>query len=429
MAIYTHEDLDGTVAEPLPLLIPHPTLTNGRTPATPGAATQVNHVGEAVVMVVADDRYVAEDACERIRVDYELLPPSWASSRPAPPTHLVHEDVPGNVAAHMEQEVGDAARRHRRRPAHADPRPRRSSAAPASPMEGQGVVRPLGQRRRSRCCSSPPPRPRPVCGRPSRPSSGSTWPGRRDHPRRGRRLRRQDHPPVARGGARAAGRPSARTATIKWVEDRREHFISSAHERGQVHHVEVGFDDEGRVLGPRRPVLARQRRLHAVRPHRPDHHLHPAARALQARRLPVRVLLAVHQHRDRDALPRRRAPAGLLRDGAHDGRDRRLPRQRPRRGAQRQLHPARRVPLRPRADLPGRPRADLRLRRLPGLAWTSSRSSSAGTSSRRSAPRRRARAGGSASASPATSRAPASAPTRAPTCTSRPPARSRSPPA
>ncbi len=43
--------------------------------------------------------------------------------------------------------------------------------------------------------------------------------------------------------ARALGR------VVKFTEDRREHFISSAHERGQVHHVEVGYDDEGRVLG------------------------------------------------------------------------------------------------------------------------------------------------------------------------------------
>ena len=32
---------------------------------------------------------------------------------------------------------------------------------------------------------------------------------------------------------------------VKWTEDRREHFVSSTHERGQEHHVEVGFDDEG----------------------------------------------------------------------------------------------------------------------------------------------------------------------------------------
>jgi CO/xanthine dehydrogenase Mo-binding subunit len=36
---------------------------------------------------------------------------------------------------------------------------------------------------------------------------------------------------------------------VKYVEDRREHFISSAHERAQEHTVRVGFDDEGRILG------------------------------------------------------------------------------------------------------------------------------------------------------------------------------------
>ena len=49
--------------------------------------------------------------------------------------------------------------------------------------------------------------------------------------------------PLVLLAARALGR------TVKFTEDRREHFISSAHERGQVHHVEVGFDDDGRPVG------------------------------------------------------------------------------------------------------------------------------------------------------------------------------------
>jgi aerobic carbon-monoxide dehydrogenase large subunit len=36
---------------------------------------------------------------------------------------------------------------------------------------------------------------------------------------------------------------------VKFTEDRREHFISSSHERGQLQHIDVGFDDDGRVLG------------------------------------------------------------------------------------------------------------------------------------------------------------------------------------
>jgi len=81
VAVYTYDDLsesdvvEGThVAEQLPLLIPHPGLHAPRMPY-PLAREEVNHVGEAVVMVVATDRYVAEDACDRIRVEYEPLPP------------------------------------------------------------------------------------------------------------------------------------------------------------------------------------------------------------------------------------------------------------------------------------------------------------------------------------------------------------------
>jgi CO/xanthine dehydrogenase Mo-binding subunit len=36
---------------------------------------------------------------------------------------------------------------------------------------------------------------------------------------------------------------------VKWVEDRREHFVSSAHERQQLQHVRAGYDDDGRILG------------------------------------------------------------------------------------------------------------------------------------------------------------------------------------
>ena len=74
VGIWTHEDLPGKVGEPLPLLIPHPTLTHGRTQFAL-ARDEVNYVGEAIVMVVARDRYVAEDVCQRIKVDYELLIP------------------------------------------------------------------------------------------------------------------------------------------------------------------------------------------------------------------------------------------------------------------------------------------------------------------------------------------------------------------
>ena len=71
-AVWTYEDLTGRMAEPLPLLIPHPALIEGRTQYAL-ARDEVNYVGEAIAFVVADDRYVAEDAVGRIKVSYEFL--------------------------------------------------------------------------------------------------------------------------------------------------------------------------------------------------------------------------------------------------------------------------------------------------------------------------------------------------------------------
>src|SRR5262245_63403710 len=90
--VWTHDDLTGAMAEPLPLLIPHPTLTHGRTQYAL-AKQEVNYVGEAVAFVVADDRYIAEDAVSRIRVDYEFLTPVVGIEASRAAAALVHDDV------------------------------------------------------------------------------------------------------------------------------------------------------------------------------------------------------------------------------------------------------------------------------------------------------------------------------------------------
>src|SRR5438105_9635170 len=71
-AVYTAEDL-GDFNQPAPLVVPHPNLTHGRT-QRPLAEGKVCYIGEAVAMVVADDRYTAEDAVGLIEVDWEPLP-------------------------------------------------------------------------------------------------------------------------------------------------------------------------------------------------------------------------------------------------------------------------------------------------------------------------------------------------------------------
>src|SRR6478752_9065103 len=137
-AVWTYDDLTGPMAEPLPLLIPHPALTHGRTQYAL-AKDEVNYVGEAIAFVVAEDRYIAEDAVGQIRVDYEFLPPVVGVEAARAAKTLVHDDVPGNVGARLEQHVGDA-------PAAIAAAPHRLELdltverSACMPLEGRGTV-------------------------------------------------------------------------------------------------------------------------------------------------------------------------------------------------------------------------------------------------------------------------------------------------
>lgn len=108
VAVYTADDI-GDLDAPLPLLIPHPSIIASGKTQRPLARDDVFYVGQCIAMVVAVDRYTAEDACESITVDYEPLPVELdlekAVAEGAP---LVHDDIPNNVAAHFIQESGDA---------------------------------------------------------------------------------------------------------------------------------------------------------------------------------------------------------------------------------------------------------------------------------------------------------------------------------
>ena len=195
--------------------------------------------------------------------------------------HAVHDDVPDNVAAHMVQEVGDA-------PAAIDAAPYALALelhverSASMPLEGKGVYARWDSDDRSlRVYSStqtstslrfalaaklaiPVDRVEVVT-----PDVGGGFGVKIMHP--------WPEEVLVPWAAIRLGRE------VKWVEDRREHFISSAHERAQEHTVRVGFDARRSHPRPGRALPARQRRLHAVRHHRADHLLDPAARPVQAR--------------------------------------------------------------------------------------------------------------------------------------------------
>src|SRR5439155_20646101 len=77
------------------------------TPRPPLADGEARFAGDPVALVVATDRYVAEDAVDLVDVDYEPLPPvvDYVAGRGAEP--LVHEAYAGNVAGALGGPVSD----------------------------------------------------------------------------------------------------------------------------------------------------------------------------------------------------------------------------------------------------------------------------------------------------------------------------------
>ena len=92
LGVYRNSDLGvGPYPNPLPAFpaeMVHPLL----------ADRVVRFVGEAVVAIVAENRYCAADAADLVEVDYEPLPPLVDPEASTGSAVILHPDVPhGNV--------------------------------------------------------------------------------------------------------------------------------------------------------------------------------------------------------------------------------------------------------------------------------------------------------------------------------------------
>ncbi len=77
----------------------------------PLATGKVRFAGEPVAAVVAASRYLAEDACDAIQVDYEPLPAvTEAEDALKPGAPVLHEDLGDNLVYHKDVKAGDADR-------------------------------------------------------------------------------------------------------------------------------------------------------------------------------------------------------------------------------------------------------------------------------------------------------------------------------
>ena len=102
----------------------------------------MRHVGEPIAMVVAESRYVAEDALDDIVVELRAAAGGGGSrgARSRRDAPSVHDDLGSNLAAHVRQTKGDYARGRGAAPHLSSRRRFRYDRGASAPIETRGVV-------------------------------------------------------------------------------------------------------------------------------------------------------------------------------------------------------------------------------------------------------------------------------------------------
>ena len=250
VAVYTADDL-GEFWQPGPLLVPPPPVEqlefHPRT-QVPLAKEKIRHAGEAVVMVVAESRYLAEDALEEIFVDYEpmdaVVDLEVALNSAAP---LVHDDLGHNLNARMTQTKGDWTRAE----AEADLIIRRRlhyDRGTAAAMENRGIVASWDDKTQHLTIWDT--TQAPIAIR----NGLAAMLGLSEHQVR-------VIAPFIGGGfgpkimmfypeeVLLAWATLQLSRPLKWIEDREENFYATTQERGQVHDAAIALKNDGTVLG------------------------------------------------------------------------------------------------------------------------------------------------------------------------------------
>ncbi|HEX8991452.1 MAG TPA: xanthine dehydrogenase family protein molybdopterin-binding subunit [Anaerolineales bacterium] len=251
VAVFTAQDMGTDWMPGPPLVSPPPTVkdvTFHSRRQAPLVKDVVRHAGEAVAVVIAESRYIAEDAVEDIVVDYEPLPVITDLEQAlAPDSPRVHDDLESNLAAHFYQHKGD----YEASKARADLVLKRRfhlDRGAAAAMENRGIVAHWDEKSKQLTIWDTTQAPIPIRnGTASRlglsdsqvrviapfvgggfgPKIMMFYPEEMLLPWASKRLKRP----------------------IKWIEDRRENFYATTQERQQLHDVEMAFTRDGHILG------------------------------------------------------------------------------------------------------------------------------------------------------------------------------------
>jgi carbon-monoxide dehydrogenase large subunit len=208
---------------------------------------EVSFVGEPVAIVIADDRYVAEDAAALVAVDYDVLPAATdcrtAHTERAP---AVRRELTSNQVISYTVAYGDieAAFATAAQVLHEELWIHRGAA---HSMEGRGILAQISDRETTVWASTQKPHDLRYAFA--------------DYIDLDESRLRVATPDVGGGfGPKLCVYPediavvAAATLlrrSVKWIEDRREHFTNAAQERDQYWSIAIAADAEGRVRGVR----------------------------------------------------------------------------------------------------------------------------------------------------------------------------------
>jgi carbon-monoxide dehydrogenase large subunit len=259
--VFTFDDLADRL-KPLPTAGVAPPVLQQRVGFEVRAAAQyplargvVRYVGEPVAILIADNRYAAEDALALIEVDYEPLPVIADVERGleagAP---RIHPEWPDNVAVAFALTLGDPEGTFASAPVVVKERLSMQRHA-GMPLEPRGLLAAPGSRGELTVWSStqvPHSHQRAlteVLGLPAHqvrviaPDVGGGF---------GTKVSVYPEDVLVPLLAQRLGQP------VKWVETRREHLASATHSREQVHEVEIAATADGRILALRDRFLLDQ---------------------------------------------------------------------------------------------------------------------------------------------------------------------------
>lgn len=249
-AVVTGADIDGVVPA-IPFRRPNPTIGPYAQPVI--AREKVRYFGEPIALILADRPEIAEDALAAVDVTIEPLPAVVDRKTAMSNTVLLFETTPSNVAAVFTAAKGDAEAAFR--DAYCIVHDRFSTQRQtAFPMETRGLLAEWDAAdKRLRMYGAA---KLPFFNRKALAQMLDLPEASVDYIEvdvgGGFGARGEFYPEdyLVAFAARLHGHP------VKWVEDRREHFMTIAHSRETQADVALAFDKDGTILGLRGNLYA-----------------------------------------------------------------------------------------------------------------------------------------------------------------------------